>query len=130
MPFVPGHCADVFAGTCDREVGKVTGRWPEGLESPNSREAMAVPSPWPGYHASSTPLTEESQGMVTAEPVLRTTTVLGLAAATEEIRELSELDRSILLRSLPSDWKVLTKTIATLEDAASEAAELLDEPLS
>ena len=29
--------------------------------------AIAVPSSWPGYQASSTPLTEESHGMVTAD---------------------------------------------------------------
>ena len=53
---------------------------------------------------------------------------MGFAAATAEISELSALDRSMLHRSLPSDSLLLTKTTATLEDAASEAAELADEP--
>ena len=119
----PATAAAVCAGTCESEVGKVTGRWPEGLASPNSSEAMALPSSCPGYQASSTPLTEPSHGMVTAEPVLSTTTVLGLAAATAEIRRSSALDRSMPPRSLPSDSKSLTKTTATLDEAASEAAE-------
>ncbi len=66
--------------------------------------------------------------MVTAEPVFSTTIVFGLAAATAEISEFSELDRSMLDRSLPSVSKLLANTTATLEDAASAAAELVDEP--
>ena len=92
--------------------------------------AIAVPSLWPGYQASRTPLTEDSHGMVTAEPVFSTTMVLGLAAATAEISELLALDRSMLDRSLPSDSEVLTKTTATLDFAASAAAELVEDPLS
>jgi hypothetical protein len=34
----------------------------------------------------------------------------------------------MLVRSLPSDSSLLTNTTATLEEAASEAAELSDEP--
>src|SRR5258708_13839392 len=86
LPPVPGHCAVVLAGTCDREAGKVTVRCPDGSVPPYRTLAIAVPSPWPGYQASSTPLTEDSHGMVTAEPVLRTTIGFGLAAATEVIR--------------------------------------------
>src|ERR1700735_1721083 len=103
VPFCPGHCAVVLAGTWDSEVGKVTGRWPDGSAVPKSSAAMAVPSSWPGYQASKTPLTEESHGMVTAEPVLSTTTVFAFAAATAEIRLFSALDRVMLVRSLPSD---------------------------
>ena len=66
--------------------------------------------------------------MVTAEPVFSTTTVFGLAAATAEISELSALDRSMLVRSLPSASSLLTNTTATLEEAASAAAELSEEP--
>ena len=89
---------------------------------------MAVPSCWPGYQASNTPATEDSHGMVTAEPVFSTTIVCGFAAATAEISELSALGRSMLLRSLPSDSSLLTNTTATLDEAASAAAELSEEP--
>src|SRR5580704_19323623 len=128
VPPVPGHWAAVLVGTWDSDVGKVTVRWPDGSALPNSNAAMAVPSCWPGYQASNTPATEDSHGMVTAEPVFSTTIVCGLAAATEEISELSALDRSMLLRSLPSDALLLTNTTATLDEAASAAAELSDEP--
>src|SRR5260370_38554712 len=83
---------------------------------------MAGQSGWPGYQASSTPATEPSHGMVTAEPGLSTTMVCGLAAATAETSEFSALDRVIEDRSLPSDSSVLAKTRATPDDAASEAA--------
>ena len=66
--------------------------------------------------------------MVTAEPVLSTTIVFGLAAATAEISELSALARSMLDRSLPSDSLLLANTTATLDEAASDAAELSEEP--
>ena len=46
---------------------------------------MESPSSCPGYQASTTAFTELSHGMVTAEPVLSTTTVLGLTWATAEI---------------------------------------------
>ena len=66
--------------------------------------------------------------MVTAEPVLRTTIVFGLAAATEVIRLSCVVPRSMLLRSEPSDSPRLAKTTATLAAAAADAAELSDEP--
>src|SRR5260370_42002229 len=128
VPFCPGHCAAVLAGTWDSDCGKVTGRCPDGFALPNSSAPMAGPSCWPGYQASSTPATEPSHGMVTAEPVLSTTMVCGLAAATAETSEFSALDRVIEDRSLPSDSSLLTKTTATPDDAASEAAELSEEP--
>jgi hypothetical protein len=34
IPPMPGQRAVVFAGTCDSEVGNVTGRWPDGFTSP------------------------------------------------------------------------------------------------
>src|SRR5580698_4906809 len=128
VPFWPGHCAVVLAGTSDSEVGNVTVRCPDGSVLPNSSEAIAVPSSWPGYQASSTPLTEESHGMVTAEPVLRTTIVFGLAAATEVIRLSCVVPRSMLVRSEPSDSPRLAKTTATLAAAAADAAEVSEEP--
>ena len=129
VPFSPGHWAAVDAGTWDNDAGNVTVKCPDGSAAPNSSAAIAVPSSWPGYQASSTPLTEESHGMVTAEPVFSTTIVFGFAAATAEIRLSSALPRSMLVRSLPSDSARLTNTTATLDEAASEAAELSDEPL-
>ena len=117
------------AGTSDSEVGKVTVRWPDGSAVPNSRFAIAVPSSWPGYQASRTPLTDDSHGMTTAEPVLSTTIVFGLAAATAEISASCVLPRSMLVRSLPSDSLRLANTTATLAAAAADAAELSDEPL-
>ena len=88
-----------------------------------------MPSSWPGYHASNTPATDDSHGIVTAEPVLSTTIVCGLAAATAEISELLALDRSMFDRSLPSLSKLLTNTTATFAAAAAVAAELVDDPL-
>ena len=43
---------------------------------------MAAPSCSPGYHASMTPATRCNHGIDTGPPVLSTTTVRGLAAAT------------------------------------------------
>src|SRR5579859_2457555 len=128
VPFCPGHCSAVLAGTWDSDVGNVTGRCPDGSALPNSSAAIAAPSCCPGYHASSTPATEESHGIVTAEPLLSTTIVREFAAATAEISEFSALDRLMPDRSPPSDSKLPANTTATLEDAASAAAELSEEP--
>src|ERR1700679_687681 len=84
-PPVPGNWLGVDAGTCERSVGKVTGRWPLGLVWPNSTEASAVPLLSPGYQASTTEETWLIQGIVTGAPASTTTTVCGLAAATAEI---------------------------------------------
>src|ERR1700747_2342279 len=84
-PPVPGNSLGVDAGTCDRSVGKVTGRWPLGSVWPNRTEASAVPLLSPGYQASTTEETWLIQGMVTGAPASTTTTVCGLAAATAEI---------------------------------------------
>jgi len=46
-PLVPGHCAVVFAVTCDSDAGNVTGSLPDGFTSPNSSAAIAVPHCWP-----------------------------------------------------------------------------------
>src|ERR1700761_2977982 len=128
VPFWPGHCAAVLAGTWASDAGNVTGRCPDGSAAPNSRDAIAVPSCCPGYQASSTPATEDSHGMVTADPVFSTTTVCGLAAATAATRLFCAPDRSIEDRSLPSDSSLETNTTATDAAAAADAAELVDEP--
>src|SRR6266568_50663 len=122
VPLVPGHCAVVNAGTSARLFGNVTGRLPDGFTSPNSSAAMALPSCWPGYQFSSTPATEPSHGMVTAEPVLSTTIVFGFAAATWEISVSSSPGRLMLDRSLPSDSKLLANTTATDEFRARVTA--------
>ena len=74
-------------------------------------------------------MTDDSHGMVTAEPVLSTTIVFGLAAATAVIRLSWAVPRSMLVRSEPSDSPRLAKTTATLAAAAADAAELSEEPL-
>src|SRR6202451_4140377 len=128
LPPVPGTCAVVLAGTADRDVGKVTVRCPDGSVLPYRTLAIAVPSSWPGHQASSTPLPDDSHGTVTGEPVLSTTIVFGLAAATEVIRLSWVVPRSMLVRSEPSDSPRLAKTTATLAAAAADAAELSEEP--
>src|SRR5487761_1729996 len=102
-PPVPGNSLGVDAGTCDRSVGKVTGRWPLGLVWPNSTEASAVPLLSPGYQASTTEQTWLIQGMVTGAPASTTTTVCGLAAATAEISSFWADGRLRLARSAASD---------------------------
>src|ERR1700753_207734 len=84
-PPVPGNWAGVDAGTCDRSVGKVTGRWPPGSVLPNSTDAGSVTSLSPGYQPSPTEETWLIHGIVTGAPASTTTTVCGLAAATAEI---------------------------------------------
>ena len=61
--------------------------------------------------------------MVTAEPVLSTTIVFGLAAATAEISRFWSPGRSMLDRSLPSDSMLFANTTATDEQSAVDAAE-------
>src|ERR1700712_5224759 len=74
---------------------------------------MAVPDSWPGYHASIAALTLEIHGIVTAEPVFSTTTVLAFTAATALIRLFCVAPRSMSARSEPSDSYLLAKTPAT-----------------
>src|SRR5258708_28286037 len=81
LPF-PGNCAVVLAGTWLRLAGKVTGRCPPGSVWPNRTLASDVPLVCPGYQASSTAVTWDSQGIATGPPASITTTVCGLAAAT------------------------------------------------
>src|SRR3954447_15185121 len=111
--FWPGHCAAVCAGTSPSEAGNVTGSLPDGLTSPNSSEAMAVPYSWPGYQLSMIPRTDEAHGMVTAEPLSTTTTVFGLAAATSVTSWFCSAGRLMSARSEPSDSYLLTKTTAS-----------------
>src|ERR1700683_3669796 len=118
-PFVPGNSAGVDAGTCDREVGKVTGKWPLGSVWPNSTEASAVPLLSPGYQASTTAETWLSQGMATGAPASMTTTVCGLAAATAEISSFCAEGRLRLARSAASD-SVSSDTTTTAVVARSE----------
>ncbi len=112
----------MLAGTWESEVGNVTVKWPDGSVSPNRTLAIAVPSSCPGYPASSTPFTDASHGIVTADPVLSTTIVFGFAAATAEISALSVRLRSIPVSSAPSVSASPTKTTATLDDFARAAA--------
>src|SRR6202167_3538774 len=122
-PLTPGNSAGVDAGTCDRPVGKVTGRWPLGSTWPNSTAASAVPLLSPGYQASTTEATWLSQGMTTGAPASTTTTVCGLAAATAEISSFCaegrfRLGRSAASVSVSSD----THTPAAQADRAAVTA--------
>ena len=112
----------MLAGTWARLCGNVTGSLPDGFTSPNSTAAISSPSSCPGYHASITPLTWSSQGMVTAEPVFSTTTVSGLAAATAEMSWFSLAGRSMSARSAPSVSKLLANTTATSAFLAAATA--------
>ena len=105
---MPGHCAVVCAGTWLRLAGKVTGSLPDGLAVPKISAAVAAPVSPPPYQFSNTPATEFSHGMTTGEPLLITTMVCGLAAATSSIIVSSALDRSSVVRSLSSPSGALT----------------------
>src|SRR5579863_5445347 len=105
---VPGHCAWVWAGTWLRLDGNVTGSLPEGLTVPKISAAVAAPVSCPPYQFSNTPATELSHGMTTGPPLLMTTIVFGLAAATWEIIDLSVADRSRVVRSVSSPSARLT----------------------
>ena len=82
---VPGHCAAVCAGTWLRLTGNVTGSLPDGSTVPKISAAIAAPVSCPPYQFSNTPATELSHGMTTGPPLLITTIVCGLAAATSAI---------------------------------------------
>src|SRR5580692_12240120 len=122
-PFVPGNSLGVDAGTCDRSVGKVTGRWPLGSVWPNSTEASAVPLLLPVYQAATTEETRLIQGMVTGAPASTTTTVCGLAAATAEMSSFCADGRLRLTRSAASDSVSSdTTTTAVAADFAAATA--------
>src|SRR5512139_1866949 len=74
---------------------------------------MAVPPRPPGYQASTMLLTLEAQGVRTGPPVSRTTTVLGLAAATA-------LTRASWSPSLPSPHLRLRQGTSASSARASE----------
>src|ERR1700728_1608371 len=122
-PPVPGNWLGVDAGTCERSVGKVTGRWPPGSVAPNSTEASAVPLLSPGYQASSTAETWLSQGIATGAPASTPTTVCGLAAATAEISSFCADGRDRPARSVASDSVSSdTTTTAVAADLAAATA--------
>ena len=78
----PGHCWIVLEAASRSFAGNVIGSLPEKLVAPNNRRATALPSSWPGYHASATAWMLLSHGIRTGPPSLSTTIVRGLAAAT------------------------------------------------
>src|SRR5258706_2584609 len=125
-PPVPGNSPGLEAGTWDRSVGKVTGRWPLGSTWPNSTAASAVPLLSPGYQASTTEATWPSHGMTTGAPALITTTVCGLAAAAAEISSFCADGRFRLARSAASDSVSSdTTTTAVAADLAAATAWLI-----
>src|SRR5260221_10249448 len=86
---------------------------------------MALPHSWPGYQACTTAATLSSQGIVMGEPVLSTTIVRGLAAATCSTSACCFPGSSISGRSKPSlchSPPKPTQTMATSEAPASRAA--------
>src|SRR6202046_2750434 len=130
-PPVPGNSLGVDAGTCDRSVGKVTGRWPLGLVWPNRTEARRVPFLSPGYQASTTEETWLTHGIVTGAPASMTTTVCGLAAATAEISSFCADGRLRLALSAASDSVSSdTTTTAVAADLAGGAARGMRGPRS
>src|SRR6202000_1724404 len=120
-PPVPGNSLGVEAGTCDRSVGKVTGRWPLGSVWANSTEPRGVALLSPGYQASTTEETWLIHGIATAAPASTTTTVCGLAAATAEISSFCADGRFRLARSAASD-SVSSDTTTTAVEADLAAA--------
>src|SRR5579863_3408658 len=114
-PF-PGNWAVVLAGTWLRLAGKVTGRCPPGSVWPNRTLASDVPLVWPGYQASRTPATWDSQGIATGAPALITTTVCGFTAATASISSSCADGRLSDGRSVASD-SVSSETTTTAVDA-------------
>src|SRR5215469_11668256 len=126
VPF-PGNCAVVLAGTWLRLAGKVTGRCPLGSVWPNRTLASAVPLAWPGYQASSTAATWDSQGIATGAPASITTIVCGLAAATAWMSSSCADGRFSDGRSAASDSvpSETTTTAADAEVAALTAALML-----
>src|SRR5882757_1123135 len=121
-PSTPGYCRGVLAGTSPAAAGNEMGSLPDGLTSPNSTAATALPSSSPGYQASTTAGTLASHGMRTGAPLLTTTTVCGLAAATASTNWSWLPDNAMLARSLPSVSLSPTITTATSDFAASAAA--------
>ena len=75
-----------------------------------------------GSQAWTTAPTWSSQGISTGPPVLRTTTVRGLASATAASSRSWSPGRASEARSMPSPTAVLATTTATSEEAASRAA--------
>src|ERR1700693_771859 len=92
----PGYCAGVLAGRSDSCNGKVSGSFPDGLTSPKSTAATALPSSSPGYQACRIAGTLFAHGMRIAVPLFITTMVLGLAATIDSTNEscvpLSEME--------------------------------------
>src|SRR5258708_32972397 len=122
-PPVPGNSLGLEAGTWDRSVGNVTGRWPPGSTWPNSTAASALPLLSPGYQASTTEAAGFSHGLTTGAPASMTTTVCGLAAATAEISSFCADGRLRLARSAASDSVSSdTTTTAVAADFAAATA--------
>ena len=87
-----------------------------------------MPYSWPGYQTSSTDRTLFSQGMVTALPVLSTTTVFGFASATASMSASCSPGSASDVRSLLSVVKSLANTTATSASLAVWAAWAIGSP--
>src|SRR4051812_25316418 len=75
------------------------------------------------------PRTDPAHGIATAEPLLTTTTVFGLTAATSVTSWFWSAGRLMSPRSLPSDSNLLTNTTARSADRAAATAASWPEPL-
>jgi len=98
----------VCAGTWLRLAGNVTGSLPDGSTWPKISAATAAPVSPPPYQFSNTPATSFSHGMVTGEPLLITTIVFRLTAATSLIIVSSAAERFRVVRSCSSPSGELT----------------------
>src|SRR6202166_5028668 len=123
----PGYCAGVLAGRSASCSGKVSGSFPEGLTSPKSTAATALPSSSPGYQACRIAGTLLAQGMRIAVPLFITTMVLGLAATIDSTQESWVPLREMGL-SAPSVSLSPTITMATSAACAAETAEEITLP--
>src|SRR5919108_4867209 len=125
-PPVPGQRAGSADSGWLSDAGNVTGSLPPGSTSPNSTDAIAVPSSWPGYQPSITPLTWLSHGISTGPPVLSTTIVFGFARATASISWSPTPERLRFGWSNPSVSNVPANTTATCALLAACAAWVTD----
>ena len=81
---------------------KVTGNFPEGLSSPKSVRAIAVPASWPPYHAHSSPFREGSQLCISTLPPALTIPTTGRLDCSVFCSNCASSSGSSKVRSRPS----------------------------
>src|SRR5262249_52728242 len=121
----PARCG---CGRSASERGEGTGSRAEGVGAPERIPASAPAPRVPGYQGASTAPTRPTHGIPTGPPVSNTTHVRGLAAATA-FTSASWLSGSARLgASRPSLIGCVTKTMATSDRPARDAAALGSAP--